>query len=78
MPIVVDIDELVLHGFSRADAAHLEKTITAELTRMFASADPAAFTQKRAPLVDAGQIQVQRPANIGPQVAGAIFNSVRK
>ena len=79
--IELNIDELVLQGFSRNDAFYIGKAVEEELTRLIEAGELAAqFTQdtflKRLEGKSFEFSASARPAKIGRQIARSIYSSI--
>jgi hypothetical protein len=75
------IDQLVLHGFARADRHRIGEAIRLELLRQIGESGlPATLTlQDHVSRLNAGTIEAQaggKPEHIGVQVAQAVYGSV--
>jgi hypothetical protein len=78
--VELHIDELVFHGFERADRYALANAVEQELARLFSEQGipaPTAVTERRS--IQAGDFVVApgREANrIGAQVAGSVYEGL--
>ena len=73
----VHIRELVLEGVAPGDRNRVGDAVQAELARLLASPGGAEFRASAA-RVDAGAIEVSPGSAMGPQVAQAIYQGLRK
>jgi hypothetical protein len=77
----VEIDELVLTGFSQSDGQAIAESVHETLSRLFA-ADIARWNQSdssRADTLNAGKVQVHRSGrakSTGERIARAIYGSL--
>ena len=78
--IQVHIEELVLHGFSAADAPGIGAAVERELGRLFAERGvPEGLTRLSRPAVDGGSFAHgtrPTPERLGAQVAGAVYGGL--
>jgi hypothetical protein len=80
MDIVIEIDELILHGFQAGDRYRIGEAVQAELARILGERGlPGAWTADAAPRLDGGAFNVAAgmpaPA-IGTGVAEAVYRTV--
>jgi hypothetical protein len=80
MDIVIEIDELVLHGFPPGERYRVGEAVQAELTRILGErGHPGAWTEGAASRLDGGAFNVASgmPAvAIGAGVAEAVYRTV--
>ena len=81
MNIVIEIDELVLHGFPTADRYRIGEAVQAELTRIFAERGlPGTSLQGvTAARLDGGSFNIAAEMHataVGAGVAGAVHRAV--
>jgi hypothetical protein len=80
MNIVIEIDELVLHGLPPGGRYRIGEAVQAELARILGERGlPGAWTEGAAPLLDGGSFNVASglPATaIGRGVAEAVYRTV--
>ncbi len=79
--IEVQIDELVLHGFSFTDRYVIGDAFSLEIERMLNASTSHAFIHQDTNLstINAGKIMLQanaRPTSTGMQVARAVYGSL--
>lgn len=79
--IEIYIEELNLVGFERGDRYRISESVQQELQQLFAAAPAQALPTANlsADSVDAGSFTAgfeTRPATIGQQIAGSIYNSL--
>lgn len=79
--IDLHIEELVLHGFSRADRYRIAEAIEHELVQLFSKQEipPALLLGGEIAYLDGRAFQVQpgtRPDTIGAQVAQALYGGL--
>jgi hypothetical protein len=83
MNIELNIEELVLHGFSHGDKHRIAQAVQQELTRLFSEglASHALLQSGEYYRVDGGQFEVQadaKPERIGTQIANAVCGGLQK
>ena len=80
MDIVIEIDELVLHGFPPGDRYRIGEAVQAELTRILGERGlPGAWTAGEATRLDGGAFNVASgmpTLAIGTGVAEAVYQTV--
>ncbi len=81
--IEVQIDELVLRGFARADRFAIGDALALEIRRLLAGAGEQPFLQQSIdrPVLDAGRVALAPntiPAAVGAQVAQAVHASLNQ
>ena len=80
MDIVIEIDELVLHGFPPGDRYRIGEAVQAELARILGERGlPGAWTEGAATRLDGGAFNVASgmpAAAIGTGVAEAVYRTV--
>jgi hypothetical protein len=79
MNIVVEIDEIVLHGFPPGERQRIGEAVQAELARILGERGlPGAWSASSAGRLDAGAFPVAdvRPGTIGAGVAEAVYRTV--
>jgi hypothetical protein len=80
MNIVIEIDELVLHGFPPGERYRISEAVEAELARILGERGlPGAWTEGAAPRLDGGAFNVASgmPATaVGAGVAEAVYRTV--
>jgi hypothetical protein len=79
MDIVIEIDELVLHGFPAADRHRIADAVQAELTRIVGERGlSGAWADGAAVRLDGGSFQAAdgRPGTVGAGVAEAVYRTV--
>jgi hypothetical protein len=79
--IELQIEELVLHGFSPGDRYHIGQVVEHELGRMFAErgAPPSLTRSDEIPSLEGGTFKVKpgsRVEEIGAQVAQAVYRGL--
>lgn len=81
--VAVEIDELILHGFSAADRYRIGDAFSYELSQLVTESEARQFSTNDVlvPLLRAEKISIQpnaKPALIGTQVAQTVFTSLNK
>jgi hypothetical protein len=81
--IEVQIDELVLRGFARADRYAIGDALSSEIQRLLAGVDEQPFLRQSTdrPVLDAGRVALAPnadPAAVGAQVGQAIHTSLNQ
>jgi hypothetical protein len=79
MNIVIEIDELVLHGFPPGERYRIGEAVQAELARIVGERGlPGAWAEGAAGRLDAGAFPAadSRPAMIGAGAAEAVYRSI--
>ncbi|MEO6672191.1 MAG: hypothetical protein ABIN93_02065 [Ginsengibacter sp.] len=79
--IEVNIDELVLHGFSPADRVLIGQAVEHELTSMFSQqgVPPSLIKNNNVPFLNGGSFQMKAntsPGSIGNQIAGTVYSGL--
>jgi hypothetical protein len=79
----VRIDELVLHGFARADRHRIAHALELELTRLISDGPLQGFGKSASIFerVDGGAFQLKagaKPEAAGTEIARAVFRSLRQ
>lgn len=77
--IEINIEQLVLHGFSPADRLRIGLAVEQELGLLFneKGVPPSLIQNINLPHVDAGSFKMSpnaKPAAIGNQIAGAVYS----
>jgi hypothetical protein len=80
MDIVIEIDELVLHGFPPGERYRIGEAVQAELTRILGERGlPGAWTEGSASRLDGGAFNVvsgMPAATIGAGAAEAVYQTL--
>lgn len=81
--IEVNIDELVLHGFSPADRYRIGEALEGELTRLFTEGGLPSGLAKGSQVdrLDGGSFDVKQGSkaeSIGVQVAKSVYGGIKK
>lgn len=81
--IRVQIDELVLHGFSPLDGRRIADAVQAELTRLLAGEGlpPSLMRQAVVEFIDAGEFRMPTSANpngIGNGLAAGLYRGLKR
>ena len=79
MDIVIEIDELVLHGFPPGERYRIGEAVQAELARIFGERGlPGMWTDGAATRLDAGVFPAadRRSTTIGTGAAEAVYRAV--
>ena len=80
--INLNIDQLILHGFSRRDAFYISRALQQELTRLIeVSGLPPGFSnEQQFCRMDVGDFKITegaRPEVVGRQIAGRVYSGLR-
>jgi len=78
--VIVDVDQVVLHGFDARDRAAIGAALQSELQRCFSNVPQAAIAEHRRDRIDAGAACVAsvRASDAGTHIARAVHDGMTR